>query len=170
MTARRRPILPAAPEPNPDEHWTERASCGPETADLFIIAGKSRDWNHSRHADQRAEAAAICATCPVIETCLRDAIERDDWETFAGGKTPAQRKVVVQGEPARVQCRMDGCDRTFANAQARSRHETQGHSTHCRRGHQMVGDNVAVYSGARACRECYRQRCRDFRARRAEAS
>jgi hypothetical protein len=44
------------------------------------------------------------------------------------------------------------------DAWAKGRMKAPPRPTHCQRGHEMIGDNVAVEGGKRKCRECRRMR------------
>lgn len=41
--------------------------------------------------------------------------------------------------------------------------------THCIRGHELAGSNLAIYSGKRQCRECLNRATRQRRARKRAA-
>ena len=47
----------------------------------------------------------------------------------------------------------------------RSRWAVHGVASHCRYGHPMSGENLRIYGGRRACRECRNERGRQRRAR-----
>ena len=59
--------------------------------------GVDPDLFTSRSADDVKKAKAICATCPVIEACLKAALERGE-DGVWGGTTLAERKALV-GKP-----------------------------------------------------------------------
>lgn len=52
-------------------------------------------WEIFDNPRRKAEAKAICATCPVINDCLRFAIENDFDFGIYGGFTPDQRKNLI---------------------------------------------------------------------------
>lgn len=68
--------------------WRERAACLGADPYLFFAEGR-----HA-HVDD-AEAKAFCATCPVRNECLADALEnREDYGIF-GGLTADERKPLL---------------------------------------------------------------------------
>ena len=72
-----------------DDDWRDRAACV-EDPELFYIPGDS--WE--RHREQRAEALAMCASCPVLKQCrewmLNGWALRDPHAVIAG-TTPSMR-------------------------------------------------------------------------------
>jgi WhiB family redox-sensing transcriptional regulator len=65
--------------------FQDSAACGPESQDLWF----------SELASKVAKAKAICATCSVMDKCLQFAIDSDIEHGIFGGKTPAERKELV---------------------------------------------------------------------------
>ncbi|MET8623683.1 WhiB family transcriptional regulator [Kitasatospora sp. NPDC004669] len=69
----------------PDPAWITRAACaGHPDPDVFYPLPRS--------LDHIAEAKRVCATCPVANACLTDALERGDRHGVRGGLTEAERE------------------------------------------------------------------------------
>lgn len=63
--------------------WQDSAACKDADSNLFLSGVSSRV----------EKAKAICATCPVIEKCLRFALDNEDFEPHVyGGLTGDERK------------------------------------------------------------------------------
>ncbi|WP_086565317.1 WhiB family transcriptional regulator [Streptomyces africanus] len=69
-------------------HWRAKAACSTADADLFF---PDPDTPQER-IDQ---AKQICASCPVKQACLEDAIRRGESEAICGGLTGRERRSVV---------------------------------------------------------------------------
>jgi WhiB family redox-sensing transcriptional regulator len=66
--------------------WQDKAACNGMDSSVFLSGVASRI----------AIAKAVCATCPVIDDCLRFAIDNEDFEPHVyGGMTGAERKRVA---------------------------------------------------------------------------
>ena len=66
--------------------WQDSAACKNADPNLFLSGVTSRV----------EKAKAICATCPVIEKCLRFALDNEDFEPHVyGGLTGDERKKLL---------------------------------------------------------------------------
>lgn len=74
--------------------WRARAACATADPDLFFP-------DSDTPAARIAEAKKICASCPVREACLKDAIRRGETEAICGGLTGRERRAVVTLERKR---------------------------------------------------------------------
>lgn len=74
--------------------WRARAACATADPDLFFP-------DSDTPAARIAEAKKICASCPVREACLKDAIRRGETEAICGGLTGPERRSVVALERKR---------------------------------------------------------------------
>lgn len=68
--------------------WRARAACATEDPDLFFP-----DRNTPK--EQIQQAKQICASCPVRQACLEDAIRGGESEAICGGLTASERRAVV---------------------------------------------------------------------------
>ncbi|OSY50444.1 Transcriptional regulator WhiB1 [Streptomyces fradiae ATCC 10745 = DSM 40063] len=75
-----------APSTDRAPDWREQGACRDEDPDLFFPIGKS-----APALAQAAEAKAICARCPVLETCRDWALDTRLEEGVAGGMTSHER-------------------------------------------------------------------------------
>lgn len=75
-------------------YWRERAACRDSDPDLFFPIGRT-----GPNAVQVDEAKAVCAGCPVKDTCLEWARNFGPVEGIWGGTTESERG------PARVRRR-----------------------------------------------------------------
>ena len=70
--------------------WTARAACrGLDTGTFYPAT-----------PEQEAEALAICATCPVREQCLEQALRDREQYGVWGGTTPEQRRRIARRRAA----------------------------------------------------------------------
>lgn len=108
--------------------WRESAACREMDMSVFFPMS-SRPGIYD-------EARAVCASCPVREECLADALEdRFDVAGFRGGMAPAERKRL---RSTGRRCEVDGCDRP---------HRCKGlcklHYTRKRQGNPLVQGEVS---------------------------
>jgi WhiB family transcriptional regulator, redox-sensing transcriptional regulator len=71
--------------------WLELAACKGYPIEVFFVE------KHGRHQNGN-EAKKICATCPVVQQCLDDALTvhiRDQWGVW-GGKTARERQHILE--------------------------------------------------------------------------
>lgn len=111
--------------------WTELAACNGVHIDVFYPSdegsGGEELWTTARR---------YCAGCPVARACLREALAEELTRPvrmrfgMRGGLTPDERFA------------MDGA----------TRHGPR--RSHCKNGHEMVGDNVYLHEGRPHCRAC----------------
>jgi WhiB family redox-sensing transcriptional regulator len=66
-----------------------QAACATADPDLFFP-------DETTPAERIEEAKAYCASCPIKQACLEDAIRRGDWDAICGGTTPAERRSLVR--------------------------------------------------------------------------
>ena len=76
------------PRPEPADTWRQHAACATADPDLFY---PTQGENHKGTA-----AKAICATCPVADQCLEEALARPIHEDFGvwGGTSEKQRREI----------------------------------------------------------------------------
>ncbi|MFJ4473296.1 WhiB family transcriptional regulator [Streptomyces sp. NPDC089424] len=68
--------------------WQTRAACSTIDADLF--------WPDPDTPQDRIDAAKqVCASCPVKQACLEDAVRRGERNAICGGLTGAERRQLV---------------------------------------------------------------------------
>ena len=73
------------------EEWHERAACRGADSSLF----------YPDKGQPTAQARRICAGCPVIEACLKAAVERGDrWGIFGGLTYPERKRLRLEGQEA----------------------------------------------------------------------
>lgn len=77
---------PPAPSSLPEEgdRWWHFAACEGVDTDLFAYRRKT--------TGKTKAAKAICASCPVREACLADAVKAADQHMILGGMTPPERR------------------------------------------------------------------------------
>ncbi|MEU1240071.1 WhiB family transcriptional regulator [Micromonospora parva] len=80
-----------------DANWRLHGLCLDLDPDLMHPA--------DRDLAGQGEAKAVCFMCPVKDTCLKDAIDTDDWNGIRGGMTPKERRAHVAGDQGKP------CDR-----------------------------------------------------------
>lgn len=68
----------------PDRNWRESAACRGCNPELFHLTGK-----HNVNT-----AKAVCATCPVADTCLQWAIENNETMGVWGGCSEKERRII----------------------------------------------------------------------------
>lgn len=69
--------------------WQDRAACNGEDPELFFPVG------HDKAAQQQTELAkAVCRRCPVIDDCLRYALETGQDAGVWGGMSEDERQVI----------------------------------------------------------------------------
>jgi WhiB family redox-sensing transcriptional regulator len=120
--------------------WRDRAAC------LDIVSAEY-DPFFADAAELRAEAIAICATCPVRDDCLTFAVRT------------GQQYGIWGGQPERILRRLIAADRAGRphHRQAPASHP-QASKTHCKRGHPFSADNTYYTpDGRRRCRTCLRE-------------
>lgn len=76
--------------------WWEDAACLGEDIDLFFPAGRGSEF-----APQIEEAKAICAGCPVRETCLLNAIHKPERYGIWGGLDEHERHLLRRNDRRR---------------------------------------------------------------------
>lgn len=69
--------------------WRDRAACLDEDPELFFPIG-----NTGPALQQIEEAKAICRTCPVIDECLRFALENGQDAGVWGGLSEDERRAL----------------------------------------------------------------------------
>lgn len=74
--------------------WRTRAACLDANPDLFDGPDNAGFTNRAAYAP----ALAICATCPVAQPCLAEAMVTDSYRryTIRGGLLPAERAALAR--------------------------------------------------------------------------
>lgn len=67
------------------DYWQSKAACSDYNPQLWDTDEPSPD------------TIAVCATCPVRDKCLQDALDRNEPYGVRGGLTPAQRLAMRRG-------------------------------------------------------------------------
>ena len=70
------------------ENWRERAACRTLDPEIFFPSGSTRDVERQKRA-----AKAVCAPCPVVASCLAEALRFDSVDGVWGGMTAYERDV-----------------------------------------------------------------------------
>lgn len=73
-----------------DRQWMEYAACSREGVSVNTF------YPGRGYTSEAARAKAVCASCPVRETCLEHAIANHEDEGVWGGKTVKERKQIVR--------------------------------------------------------------------------
>jgi len=73
------------------EEWRLQARCRGIDLSVFFPTG----------GDTYTAAEAVCASCPVRDACLADALRVFDVDGYRGGKTGEERAVMVRNERSR---------------------------------------------------------------------
>lgn len=97
--------------------WRAGAACGTADPDLFFP-------EPNVPAVRIAEAKAICAGCPVRQTCLDEALRTNDREAICGGLTPEEREQLLSSRPEAELSQFQS--RRVDNASARNIATTHG--------------------------------------------
>lgn len=87
FAARKRALakIPKQRTTSPLERWVDRAACaGLPLVWFFPFDKPGVNYDHRK----TARAVAVCRTCPVMDQCRADAIERRDTWGVRGGLTP----------------------------------------------------------------------------------
>lgn len=74
--------------------WQLDAACAGLDTAIFYQADNERGASVRR---REARAKAICATCPVIDICLRTALRNNEPFGVWGGMSPDERARIVSG-------------------------------------------------------------------------
>lgn len=86
----------------PDDEWRTRASCTPETAQLFEVFGRKGASVH-RLSIANQQAVDICRRCPVKKECLADAVKvPNDFWFIAGGHLIHRGQVISTLPPRQL--------------------------------------------------------------------
>ena len=119
--------------------WRDLAAC-------LNVVSANYDPFFADAAELRAEAIAICATCPVRDDCLTFAVRT------------GQQYGIWGGQPERIVRRLIAADRAGRphRRQAPASHP-QASKTHCKHGHPFNAANTYyTRDGRRRCRTCLR--------------
>lgn len=85
--------MPIVTEPRPpageQRDWRTKAGCLTEDPELFFPIGST-----GPAALQIEEAKAVCRRCPVVETCLRWALDTDQDAGVWGGLSEDERRAL----------------------------------------------------------------------------
>ena len=120
--------------------WRDLAAC-------LDVVSADYDPFFTDTAELRAEAIAICATCPVRDDCLTFAVRT------------GQQYGIWGGQPERIVRRLIAADRA---GRPQARRVPAGHpqasKTHCKHGHPFNAENTYYTpDGRRRCRICLRE-------------
>ncbi|MGV9915565.1 WhiB family transcriptional regulator [Streptomyces tendae] len=69
--------------------WQARSACGSEDPELFFPIGDS-----GPALMQAEEAKAVCRVCPVVDRCLRWAMEAGEVHGVWGGTSESERRLM----------------------------------------------------------------------------
>ncbi len=76
------------------ESWFDHAACRGVDGSLFYPSeSNERPGERMR---REAKAKEVCATCQVVETCLSDALLRNELYGVWGGKNENERRTLVR--------------------------------------------------------------------------
>lgn len=81
-------------------HWKLQGLCNQvgEPDDWYPRDGRVGSYREARRRER--DAATVCGQCPVREICLQFAIDnREPWGVW-GGKTPDQRRRIIEKKPS----------------------------------------------------------------------
>lgn len=157
---------------DPGEDWREKARCRStvhKRPELFYPLSLDKGYSDSAAIEI---AKAFCATCPVREACLKEALRLGERWGVWGGLTPAERGryrlgllVAEQFPPVQELLR------ELPERPAAPRRRTGGRKKRdtCRRGHPLSGNNLRLDGDKRICKICHAARQKQVRARRREA-
>lgn len=73
--------------------WQDLAACLTEDPDLFFPASTREEGAALRQIEA---AKAVCARCPVVEECLREALDNDEQGVW-GGLSEGERLTLKRG-------------------------------------------------------------------------
>lgn len=126
------------------DDWRNRAACRSEDPELFFPLG-----NSDPALIQTERARAVCNRCPVIDACLRWAVDNDIPDGIWGGMSESERRKAfgTKHVPSAA----------LAAASARSaevRAARRDSRTHCDQGHELTPENTYHDRGQRVCRTC----------------
>jgi len=71
------------------QHWQSKAACIDEDPELFFPIG-----NTGPALQQIEEAKIVCRSCPVVDTCLKQALENGDDHGIWGGMSEDERRAL----------------------------------------------------------------------------
>jgi WhiB family transcriptional regulator, redox-sensing transcriptional regulator len=120
--------------------WRDLAAC-------LDVVSADYDPFFAESAELRAEAIAICATCPVRDDCLTFAVRT------------GQQHGIWGGQPERIVRRLIAADRAgLPQARRVPAGHPQASKTHCKHGHPFNAANTYYTpDGRRRCRTCLRE-------------
>lgn len=70
------------------QSWRSQAACRGLDPSIFYPVGDSDE--------EAAEAKAVCAQCPIRQTCLEHALSRREREGIWGGATERERRRIIR--------------------------------------------------------------------------
>jgi WhiB family redox-sensing transcriptional regulator len=93
------PAKPAAREPHADISWHAVAACNDPDIDPELFFHPEGETGAAK--EQRiATAVAICETCPAMQLCRQDALDRRDAYGIRGGLSEDERAAILAGGSA----------------------------------------------------------------------
>jgi WhiB family redox-sensing transcriptional regulator len=79
--------------------WTDHATCRkPNAEDASLFFSPEQETPSQRRVREEA-AKAICAKCPVIDPCLRHALDAPEFYGIWGGMNEGEREAARSGVP-----------------------------------------------------------------------
>lgn len=139
--------------------WWRQAACRDLPLQWFYPKSKRNSFKDAR---------AVCSKCPVVSQCFNDMLKYEDPDDRSGfwgntspddrdGKEPPPPKLCVHGKPligGFCESCYEGRIAAFAN---------RGECSH---GHRLTLDNIVPSAEGRPqCRQCRKDRAREFRER-----
>ena len=82
------------------QDWRVLASCREVDPEAFFPVGN--DWEGPGNAARAEAAKAVCARCPVLESCAWYALDSGDNWAILAGTTPSERRTLRRALPERV--------------------------------------------------------------------
>lgn len=76
------------------ESWFDHAACRGADGSLFYPLESNE--RPGERAKREAKAKEVCASCDVLETCLADALLRNELYGVWGGKNENERRALVR--------------------------------------------------------------------------
>jgi hypothetical protein len=143
------PRMPArAPEPKVTTYKmsdmeAKQAACLFEDPELFAYPSKA---DKDITTLDIAPAVAICQTCPVLEMCLREGMENEDW-SVRGGQLLRAGKVMYPGKPKPERRSHHKAAGATTATDPLDRYLGRLAGTTCKNGHPVTKETVQEYSG-----------------------
>jgi len=145
------------------EPWEDEAACQDTDLDIwFGTEDEARGRRAFRTKEQTDQAKAICARCPVLDSCRQWAMQTGFPFGIVGMMSEAERKRLLDKDEAAWQKFWKEQDR------ATGRTGFNANKTHCSRGHEYTPENTYTRAGRRFCLACQKIRTAQYRVRKRE--